>query len=270
MDLYTYSKQVVRDAGAFIKARMSLEFDVLSKSNANDLVTDVDKETEQFITRRIQEEYPAHKLVGEEFKEHSIEDDSGYVWVIDPIDGTMNFVHQQINFTISVGIYRDGAPIIGLVLDVMNDTLYHAQKGMGAYINDSKLPQLTDTILERSLISMNPKWMLHPNISQPFVDVARASRQTRNYGSAALEFAYVAAGRLEGAVFFRLSPWDFAAGMVLVEEVGGVMTNALGHPLKITQNDSVIAGSREVQRTMVDHFRTNASFVSHHKEHYQF
>ena len=270
MEIYSFSQQLVRDAGEFIKARMTSEFDVLSKSNVNDLVTDVDKETEQFITRHIKEQYPTHKLVGEEYIEHSIKDDSGYVWVIDPIDGTMNFVHQQINFTISVGVFKDGNSVIGLVLDVMNDTLYHALKDNGAYINNKELPQLEDTTLERSLISMNPKWMLHKKISEPFIDVARASRQTRNYGSAALEFAYVAAGRLEAAVFFRLRPWDFAAGMVLIEEVGGVMTNALGNQLSITSNDSVVAGNRDVQRNIVARFKMNESFVEHHSEHYQF
>lgn len=270
MEIYTFGTRLVRDAGQFIKERMTSEFDVGSKSNVNDLVTDVDKETEQFITNRIRSQYPAHKLVGEEFKEHSIEDDTGYVWVIDPIDGTMNFVHQQINFTISIGVFKDGKPVIGLILDVMNDTLYHALKGNGAYIDDTKLPALTNATLETSLIGMNPKWMTHHNISEPFIELAKKSRQTRNYGSAALEFAYVAAGRLEGSVFFRLSPWDFAAGMVLIEEVGGVITNALGEELSITRNDSVIAGNRQVQADMVKRFKKSASFVAHHSERYQF
>lgn len=270
MDIYSFSQQLVRDAGEFIRTRMTSEFDVLIKSNVNDLVTDVDKETELFITQHIKNQYPTHKLVGEEYIEHSIEDDSGYVWVIDPIDGTLNFVHQQINFTISVGIFKDGKPMIGLVLDVMNNTLYHALKGKGAYIDNLPLPKLKDTYLERSLIGMNPKWMLHDKVSEPFIDVARASRQTRNYGSAALEFAYVAAGRLEGAVFFRLGPWDFAAGMVLIEEVDGVMTNALGNQLSITNSDSVIAGNRRIQKDIVARFKSYANFVEHHSVRYQF
>lgn len=269
MEIYNFGQTLIRDAGQFIRNRMTEAFTIDKKTNPNDLVTDVDKETEQFIASRILEKFTDHKLIGEEYEAHSIENTDGVVWVIDPIDGTINFVHQRVNFTISIGVFVDGKPHVGLILDVMNDTLYHAKVGNGAFIEDQRLPQLADTLIEQSLIGINPKWMLSDGIGEPFMDVARQCRQTRSYGSAALEFAFVAAGRLEGTVFFRLSPWDFAAGVVLIEEVGGVISNAFGESLSITRKDSVIAGNPTIHKAMKDAFTASSDFKKHHGDSYQ-
>ncbi|HJE19242.1 MAG TPA: inositol monophosphatase family protein [Aliicoccus persicus] len=268
MEIYSFGQTLIREAGQFIRNRMTEAYTIDKKTNPNDLVTDVDKETERFIANSIKEKYSDHQLIGEEYKEHSIENTDGVVWVIDPIDGTINFVHQRTNFTISIGVFIDGKPQIGLILDVMNDVLYHAHAGHGAFIDDNRLPQLKQTAMEESLIGLNPKWMLKSGIGEPFMDVARQCRQTRSYGSAALEFAYVAAGRLEGTIFFRLSPWDFAAGIVLIEEVGGVVTNAVGDPLSILRKDSVIAGNTNVHQTIQAAFSNNEAFVKHREGSY--
>ncbi len=162
--------------------------------------------------------------------------------MIDPIDGTMNFVHQQRNFAISIGIYEDGIGQLGYIYDVVHDELYHARKGFGAFLNDQRLSPLSEVEIEDAVIGVNALWVtdnhrINRHVLGPLVQNVRG---TRSYGSAAMEIAYVASGRLDSYITMRLSPWDFAGGKVIVEEVGGVVTSLTGEPLTITSKSSVL------------------------------
>lgn len=133
MALYGFAQGLIQEAGIRIKQLMEQNLTIETKSNPNDLVTNVDKATEDFIFDTILETYPNHQVLGEEGHGHDIDTSKGTVWIVDPIDGTLNFVHQQENFAISIGIYIDGKPYAGFVYDVMADVLYHAKVGEGAY-----------------------------------------------------------------------------------------------------------------------------------------
>ena len=141
----TYAKEWVREAGNRIKASFTKTLTVHTKSNPNDLVTDIDRETEKFLIKKIKTVFPEHSILGEEGYGNKPENLSGVVWMIDPIDGTINFVHQQRNFAISIGIYENGKGKIGLIYDVVHDELYHAVSGNGAYMNETKLEKLDIT-----------------------------------------------------------------------------------------------------------------------------
>ncbi|WP_110112404.1 inositol monophosphatase family protein [Bacillus sp. CGMCC 1.16541] len=241
----TYAKDWVKEAGKKIKESFSKELLIQSKSNPNDLVTNMDKEVEQFLIGKINEVFPDHRILGEEGYGENIESTEGIIWVIDPIDGTMNFVHQQRNFAISVGIFEDGVGQVGLIYDVVHDEMYHARKGQGAYMNDTRLPKLEPVPIEEAVVGLNATWVtankrINPTVLAPLV---RRVRGTRSYGSAAVELAYVAAGRLDAYITMRLAPWDFAAGMILVDEVGGTVTSLDGKPLSILENSSVFIGN---------------------------
>ena len=150
--------------------------------------------------------------------------------MLDPIDGTMNFVHQKRNFAISLGIYAEGVGMLGYIYDVMRDDFYNAAKGEGAYFNDERLPQLEITPLTEAVIGINASWVA-PNRyvdNEKIIELIRTCRGTRSYGSAAMELAYVASGRLDAYMSMRLSPWDIAGGMVIAQEVGAVATNMKG------------------------------------------
>src|SRR5690625_4808949 len=204
-----------------------------------------------FFLEKIKKTYPDHLLFGEEGYGDEVTSLTGTIWIIDPIDGTMNFVHQKKNFSISVGIYHDGQGEIGLVYDVMNDVLYQAKRGNGAYRNNELLPPLKKSLLlEESLVSMNHYWLcpnalVDVNKMQQFVKKVRGSR---TIGSAALELAYLAEGSTDGYLSLSLMPWDIAAGMVLVQEVGGTVTNIKGHPLSLLGKDSLLACNKTIQR----------------------
>src|SRR5690625_4990339 len=176
------------------------------------------------MAKKIKTKFPDHFLLSEEGYGDLQIQKNGTVWIIDPIDGTMNFVHQKKNFAISIGIYHEGIGEIGLIYDVMRDELFHAKRSEGAYKNLERLPSLQHELkFEEVIIALNHHFLCKNNIvdEQVMQKLVKTVRGTRTYGSAALEFAYVAEGVLDGYFSMRLAPWDIAAGIVLVHEVGG-------------------------------------------------
>ncbi|MFS0654259.1 inositol monophosphatase family protein [Bacillus sp. 179-C3.3 HS] len=243
------AKQWVKEAGSRIKASMQEGLSIETKSNPNDLVTNIDKETERFFIEKIQSTFSDHRILGEEGQgEEEVTTLEGIVWIIDPIDGTMNFVHQKRNFAISIGIFEDGIGKIGLIYDVIHDELYHAVKGKGAYMNDLSLPPLKEVTIEKAIVGINPTWAIEsPHFdARPFARLVRDVRGTRTIGSAALELAYIASGRSDAYVTLRLAPWDYAAGCVLLEEVGAVYSNIHGEPLSFLDKNSLMAGNPSI------------------------
>ncbi|MBD1380914.1 inositol monophosphatase family protein [Metabacillus arenae] len=250
------AKEWVKEAGERIRSSFNTTLSIQTKSNPNDLVTNMDKETEQFFLEKIRNTYPDHFILGEEGQGHELASTDGIIWIIDPIDGTMNFVHQQRNFAISIGIYENGIGKIGLIYDVVHNELYHAVKGEGAYMNGIKLPDLKDVPISESILSLNATWVtenkrIDPNILAPLV---RDVRGTRSYGSAAIEFAYVAAGRLDGYITLRLAPWDFAAGLVIIEEVGGLTTTLDGEKINLLDKNSILVASKSIHRAILSDY----------------
>ncbi|UOR12967.1 inositol monophosphatase family protein [Halobacillus amylolyticus] len=258
--LYTQAKEWVLEAGQRIRSKIDDPRTIETKSNANDLVTEMDQETEQFFAEKIRETYEDHLVFGEEGFGDEIKSLDGTIWIIDPIDGTMNFVHQKRNFAISVGIYQDGIGEIGIIYNVMEDTIYTAKRGEGAYKNNRQLAQLPEeSLLKQAIFALNTTWMLpeNPYVShQGIHELVKTLRSTRTYGSAALEFAFVAEGVIDGYLTMTLMPWDIAAGMVILKEVGGTVTTAGGQDVDMLNKTTILACHPmlhdEVLETFVD------------------
>jgi myo-inositol-1(or 4)-monophosphatase len=247
-EIDTYAKQWIKEAGERIRTSFPNTLNIQTKSNPNDLVTNIDQETEQYFIGKIKATYPEHKILGEEGYGDKLTQLSGVVWIIDPIDGTMNFIHQQRNFAISIGIYEDGIGKIGLIYDVVLDELYHVMKGQGVFVNGEELQPLESRTVSESIIALNATWVtenrrLPPELLSPLVKEARG---TRSYGSAALEMVYLASGRIDAYISPRLAPWDFAAGIIMVEELGGVATDLRGETLDLLNQSSVFVARRGV------------------------
>lgn len=261
-DIDTNAKRWIKEAAQMIKNSFSQTLDVQTKSNRNDLVTEIDKKIEQFFIGKIRRSYPGHKIIGEEGFGDSLETMAGIIWMIDPIDGTMNFVHMQRNFAISIGIYENGVGMIGLIYDVVSDELYHAIKDNGVYMNNLPLNRLEEVKLSESIIGMNASWVtenkrIDPAILAPLVKNVRG---TRSYGCAALEFAYVAAGRLDAYISLRLSPWDFAAGKILIEELGGIVTDLRGKPLNLLEQCSIFISKPGLHHEILQNYLHNGDW----------
>ncbi|GEN44759.1 inositol monophosphatase family protein [Alkalibacillus haloalkaliphilus] len=251
--------QWIKEAGELIKSHMKKPYEVDTKQDRKDLVTEVDQKTEQFFIDKILTQYPDHQVLGEEGMGDEVQSLNGVVWIIDPIDGTMNFVHQERFFAISIGIYFDGIGEIGLIYDVMDDVLYEGVRGEGAFKNGKQLnPIDPDKHLEDALIGLNNSWAI-PNRKlneEKIHDLVRKVKGTRSYGSAALEFAFIAEGIIDAYITMRLAPWDIAAGMIIVNEVGGITTRVDGTDVNMLTGNTVICANKAIHHELLDFIET--------------
>ncbi|HEY4602375.1 MAG TPA: inositol monophosphatase family protein [Cerasibacillus sp.] len=257
-EIFSQAKEWIFEAGQYIRSKMYKEHQISTKSNPNDLVTELDRDTEIMLTNNIRKTYPNHLIISEEGYGDKLSRLDGTVWIIDPIDGTMNFVHQKQNFAISIGIYHNQIGEIGLIYDVIGNVLYSAKRGEGAFKNDQPLKQLDkDVSLDKAIIAMNHFWLCENHLvcEQTMQKFVRNIRGTRTYGSAALEFAYVAEGILDGYLALRLSPWDIAAGIVIVNEVGGVTTTIDGEPLNMLTKNPILTCNPAIQKEIIDYIK---------------
>lgn len=251
-----FAKSLIKEAGGRIKASFTTELIIETKSEANDLVTNIDKETEEFFIQQIKQAYPDHRIFGEEGFGDDIQDLSGYVWILDPIDGTMNFIHQKKNFAISLGIYKDGEGILGYIYNVMDDDLISATLNEGAYFNDVRIPAVLQPQLENAIIGINASWVV-PN---KYIDhekigaLLKKVRGTRSYGSAAMEISYVVTGKLDAYISMRLSPWDIAGGVVIAKEVGAVVSNLAGKALTLMDQDTFIISKPGLHGDLISNY----------------
>ncbi|WP_277674437.1 inositol monophosphatase family protein [Piscibacillus halophilus] len=248
------AKQWIIEAGELIKNEMNKPYKIDTKRDRKDLVTEIDQKTEQFFVDQISDKYPDHKILGEEGMGEEVHSLDGTVWIIDPIDGTMNFVHQQRFFAISVGIYHNGIGEIGLIYDVMNDTMYEGIRGEGAYKNGQQLEPIDpNKTLSDALVGLNNFWAI-PNRrlnEKKIHDLVRKVKGTRSYGSAALEFAYIAEGIIDAYITMRLQPWDIAAGKIIVDEVGGITTRVDGSSLDMLTGNTVICSNKAIHESLL-------------------
>jgi myo-inositol-1(or 4)-monophosphatase len=252
----TYAKQWVKEAGKKIRDSFDQTLNIQTKSNPNDLVTNMDKEIEQFFITKIKEIFPNHRILGEEGLGDDVKSLEGTVWMIDPIDGTMNFIHQQRNFAISLGVYQNGTGKIGLVYDVVHDELYHAKSGKGAFLNEKQLPALKEATVKESIIALNATWVMENKRidHRLLIPLAKEARGTRSYGTAALELVFLATGRIDAYISLRLSPWDVAGGAVIVEELGGIVTNLRGDKFNFISQDSLLVAKPGLHETILKEY----------------
>ena len=195
----------------------------------NDFVTSVDREAEDRITSILREIYPDHDIMAEETPQVSFRSD--YRWIIDPLDGTTNFIHGYPMFAVSVGLSHQDRMVVGVVFDPIRGEMFRAEAGKGAFLNDepirlSDVRSLDDALLLTGFPFRRPQYI--DKYLSIFKEVFKSSRGIRRAGSAALDLAYVACGRANGFFELALSPWDIAAGTVLILEAGGAVTDFAG------------------------------------------
>lgn len=230
----------IYEAGEKIRKQLKETLYIETKAHANDLVTNVDKETEEFFVGKIKADYPEDNILGEEGISDDVTDLAGNVWIIDPIDGTMNFVHQKQFFAISLALYQDGNPLFGFVYDVVGDELFYAEHEKGAYLNGERLAPLKEVVLSESIISFNTDYLYEkPGLEA----IVKKARGIRSYGACSLEMAFVATGRLDGFVSDSISAWDYCAGKILVEEVGGEVISQMHKEVEYLKKERLIVAN---------------------------
>jgi myo-inositol-1(or 4)-monophosphatase len=206
------------------------EFKISNKSSLNDLVTEADHAAEKAIFEVIQKEFPDHFILSEETGE--LKSNSEYKWIIDPIDGTINFANGIPLCCVSIGLEKDGEMILGAVSAPILNEMFIAEKGMGATLNDKKIVVSKKTEVKTScLVTGFPYTYLDaPNGPlQVFEKLVRQGIPVRRLGSAAIDLCWVAAGRFDGFYEHKLQAWDSAAGFLMIEEAGGRVTDFAGN-----------------------------------------
>lgn len=245
--------KAARRAGKII-TRYIEEIDSLKiqEKGVNDLVTWVDQAAENAIIETIQQAYPTHAILGEETGTHPGEE---YTWIVDPLDGTMNYVHGFPHFAVSIGIQYKQNIEHAVIYDPLSQDLYTATRGRGAQLNDkrirvSKREGLTGSLIGSSFPFHHRDQYIDEHygiFKKVFVQCA----DVRRSGSAALNLAYTAAGRLDGFWESGLKPWDMAAGVLLVREAGGFVSDFNGEN-NFFENGTLIAGTRKVRLALLE------------------
>ena len=222
-------------AGQFLKESVGKVLEVERKfGQETNLVTQIDKKAEEIIITMIKRKYPHHDFLAEESGSHNKE--SEYRWVIDPLDGTLNFTHGVPIFSVSIAVEERGEIIAGVVYEPNSGELFTAEKGKGAFLNRKPIRvSKVDTLIESLLVTGFPYTVRDnpENAIQHFVNLLMKAQGVRRLGSAAIDLCYVACGRFEGFWEVSLSPWDMAAGVLLVQEAGGRFTDFHGAPSSI-------------------------------------
>ena len=252
---------IAREAGALLKSFYERGVTMEYKGDV-DLVTEADRASEKLITRRLAEIFPGHGVFGEEGTRAGM--DAEYRWYVDPLDGTTNFAHGFPAFCVLLGLERrgagldkgeDGQMIAGVTYDPLRDEMFVAERGKGAWLNGRKIQVSKTTTLQESLSATGfPSQKRHENPNVHFYQqITLRSHGVRRAGSAGLDLAYVASGRLDAFWEFKLNPWDTSAGYLLVEEAGGTVTHFDGGKFTLDSRE-VLATNGLIQAEMLHVF----------------
>lgn len=215
------------------------------------LVTKADTESEEVIKAILRKEFPSYPILGEETGKTGEESD--YLWVVDPLDGTTNYIFRNPFFDISIALTYKGDPILGVILYPPQDELFHAEKGKGAYLNDFRI-----MVSDREQIDSSIVTFCHGSdqdsvrrMIDAFSKLKNINQKVRQLGAAALELCYVASGRVDAFFMTGMNPWDVAAGTVIVREAGGQATDFRGNYFNIHSHD-ILGSNGRIHKSLLD------------------
>ena len=251
--------RAARSAGnIIIRSLQHVEHLEVTRKGRNDFVTDVDRLAEQEIISVIHKSYPDHAILAEESGEQG---DSETIWVIDPLDGTANFLHGFPHYCVSIGVMVRGRIEHGVIYDPLREELFTASRGAGAQLNDRRLRVTKQKTLAGSLIATGFPFKYHehfPAYLATFNAVFPEVSDLRRGGSAALDLAYVAAGRVDAYWELGLQKWDLAAGILLIEEAGGVVSDFTGGENHI-EHGNLVAGNFNIHQQLLNQIKPHLS-----------
>lgn len=237
-----------RDAGAVLLKGYGGDLQVEAKRDKS-LVTQIDKESESVVLRHIREAFPEHRVLAEE---GGVGAASGeYCWVIDPLDGTHNYIRQAGEFGVSIGLVRDDEFVLGVIYMPVADDLYAAEKGSGAFHNDQPIHVSDVGSLDRASMCYDSSVRYNPDLVAGVLrDLGARVFNTRMFGSSVRQLTYLAAGKVDCSVEFDDKPWDFAAGIAILEEAGGTVCALDGGKLTL-ESQGYVASNGLIQKELL-------------------
>ncbi len=268
MKILEHTKKIAKEAGKLIVKKQGKNLKIKEKAKS-DLVTDADKASEKLIIKRIKALYPSHAIIAEESAKTLTKKsykDAEYIWIIDPIDGTINYAHGLPMFTVSIGIFKTnsskssknfdyitGELVAGVVYAPKMGEIYSAEKGKGAFLNGKKIKVSKKTKLVKSLTVTGFTPQCRKKNLPYFNTMLNKSLAIRRLGSASLDLCYIACGRFDGYWEFGLKPWDIAAGALIIKEAGGEVTDTNGNQLDLFGED-ILASNGKIHKEMIRTF----------------
>jgi myo-inositol-1(or 4)-monophosphatase len=263
-DFLRVCEQAAR-AGGGVLMECREKFTVRTKG-PKDLVTDADEAAQRTVREILLGAYPIHQFIGEEDQDGGnsaafIADNGGrsdderpYRWIVDPLDGTINYVHGLPSYAVSIGLERGGELLVGVVYNPLWDECFSAVVGDGAYLNGSRLSTSGCTVAGEALIAASlPAGVTKESAAlRRFIEVSQACRSIRRLGSASLNLCYVACGRLDAYFASTVKPWDVAAGVLIVREAGGVVTALHGGPFQLADPQFTCASTEQLHTSVLE------------------
>jgi myo-inositol-1(or 4)-monophosphatase len=244
--MLTIAVTAARKAGSIInRATRNLDIVAVKEKAANDYVSEVDHAAEEAVIRTLRQAYPSHSILAEE---SGAIGESEYQWIIDPLDGTTNFLHGYPQYSVSIALRHRGIVTQAVIYDPSRNDLYTASRGRGSFLNDQRMRVSKRAEIKASLIGTGFPFrqLEHLDVYLAILrDMMKSAAGVRREGSAALDLAYVAAGRLDGFWEFGLAPWDMAAGALMITEAGGLVGDLAGED-RYLETGNIVCGNPKV------------------------
>lgn len=258
-DLVDVAVSAAARAARLVRATAAPTPGAWTEKSRHDFVTDVDRAAEALVAESLTTRVPGSRVVGEELSPAAARD-ADVVWIVDPLDGTTNFLHGYPQYAVSIGCAVSGALCAGVIHDVARDTVYWGAAGLGAWQGDRRLAVSSETEAWRALVGTGFPFKDLDGVGlerylRQLAAVVRATSGVRRAGSAALDLVDVADGRFDAFWELSLAPWDVAAGVVLVREAGGVVTTLEGSAA-VLDHGSIVAGNPALHRWLIDLLKT--------------
>jgi myo-inositol-1(or 4)-monophosphatase len=253
-DFIAVARKAALLAGGILKENLHGTREITYKGDIN-LATEMDVRSERAVVETLRVSFPDHGIIAEE--ETNIKNNSGFTWIIDPLDGTTNYAHGYPCFSVSIALEQEGEVVLGVVYDPMRDELFSAQKGQGAALNGKPIHvSCADRLINSLLATGFPydRKVSDKNNMAHFHKLLMASQEVRRDGSAALDLCYVACGRFDGFWELKLKPWDVAAGSLVVREAGGTVSGFTGSGFNL-HGEEIVASNGKIHDAMLDILR---------------
>jgi len=251
MEIKSFAVDLARNAGALLKKKFNKTHKIQFKGDIN-LVTEADKMSENLIIKSIRRAFPDHGILSEESP--AVAGSGKIRWIVDPLDGTTNYAHGYPVFCVSIALENDGNVVLGVIYDPMREELFSTVRGKGVYLNGKKLSVSSIRDISRSLLATGFPYDIREsreNNLDYFSRMAVNVQAIRRAGAAALDLAYLAAGRFDGFWELKLQPWDTAAASLMVEEAGGMISDIKGDRWHL-QSANILASNGLIHEQMID------------------
>lgn len=258
-ELRQFAVEIALGAGQIIKQGFGTHFKIESKDGKHDLLTEYDLKSERFLLEAIRKKYPSHTTHSEE--EGATKDIPGQVrWILDPIDGTVNYAHNIPIYAVNVAASLDGKILCAATYNPQMDELFYASLGSGSYFQERRITVSETGDIDKAMFATGFPYNVSDNPNHCFERLTRILQMglpIRRMGSAAIDLAYVAAGRFDGFWEVTLNPWDYAPGSHIIEEAGGKITQIDGSPLDYTSKLPIVASNGRIHKKILEHLEDN-------------